>query len=454
MSAPNILLFLTDDHAQWALGCYGNSEIRTPALDYLAKSGVRFANAFTPTPVCSPARACLHTGRLASQHGVHDYLASADPDINARNWLAGHPTLAQILQSHGYQTGQIGKWHIGQDEFPQPGYDDWFTLGRGYPIIHQGPHEYGFEGEHTEIPGRITHTVEQRAVQFLEKQSQDKPFFMSVGFYATHSPWKGQAEWLAESYRACSFKDVPYQESYPFGVQNLESTDTTRNDPTEALAQYYAAVSEIDTAVGRLIDTLEASGQLENTIIIYTSDHGLNCGQHGIWGKGNGTLPLNMVEESVRIPLIVSHPAQFSAGAEGEAFVDHLDTFQTILACAGVDLAEFDEGYPGRSYVPMLSDQQPADWRQHQICEYGPVRMISDGRFKLIQRGPGEQNQFFDLQTDPREMTDLFNDPTHQSKMGELTQHLEQYFETYASAEYDGRLGAALPQTNFTEAWR
>ncbi|MFK7802558.1 MAG: sulfatase-like hydrolase/transferase, partial [Anaerolineae bacterium] len=170
MSTPNILLFLTDDHAQWALGCYRNSEIRTPALDYLAKSGVRFVNAFTPTPVCSPARACLHTGRLASQHGVHDYLASGDPSINARDWLAGQKTLAQILHDHGYETGQIGKWHIGQDEFPPSGYDEWFTLGRGYPILHQGPLEYGFEGKHEEITGRITHVIKHRAQQFLENR--------------------------------------------------------------------------------------------------------------------------------------------------------------------------------------------------------------------------------------------------------------------------------------------
>ncbi|MFK7803269.1 MAG: sulfatase, partial [Anaerolineae bacterium] len=330
----------------------------------------------------------------------------------------------------------------------------WFTLGRGYPILHQGPLEYGFEGKHEEITGRITHVIKHRAQQFLENRIQEKPFFLSVGFYATHSPWKGQADWLAESYRTCDFKDVPYQENYPFGVQNLESTDTTRNNPEEALAQYYAAVTEIDTAVGQLIDTLEASGQLENTVIIYTSDHGLNCGHHGIWGKGNGTLPLNMVEESIRIPLIVSHPAKFTAGTEVEEFVDHLDTFQTILACAGVDLANNDNDYPGQSYRPMLIGEQPIDWRKYQCCEYGPVRMISDGRFKLIQRGPGESDQFFDLENDPREMTDAINESAYQDQILELNNLLDRYFETYASAEYNGRLGAALPQTNFTEAWR
>jgi choline-sulfatase len=305
MTRPNILLFVTDDHAQWALGAYGNREIHAPTLDYLAKTGVRMANAFTPTPVCSPARACLLTGRLASQHGLHDYLASTDPEVDGVDWLGDEIMLGQLLQEAGYQTGYSGKWHLGRDEHPQPGYDSWFTLGRGYPILHQGPHAYGENGEHVTIAGRPTQVITDRAVDFLRGVGEERPFFLTVGYYATHSPWRDHPPRLVSQYADCTFDDIPADEMHPFGRQNLESTDPTRDDPRAALAQYYAAVSEIDEGVGRIVDELAGSGLLDNTLIIYTADHGLNCGHHGIWGKGNGTLPLNMVEESIRVPLIL-----------------------------------------------------------------------------------------------------------------------------------------------------
>ncbi len=447
---PNILLFLTDDHAQWALPAYGNAEIHAPALTYLAKNGMVLENAFTPTPVCSPARACLHTGRLASQHGIHDYLAAGDAGINSRLWLDDEITLAQLLHGSGYYTGQVGKWHMGQDEQPHPGYDEWFTMGRGYPIYHQGAHEYGLNGKHQRMEGRITHRLTERAVAFLRDAPADQPFFLTVGFYATHSPWEGQSEWLAAQYRGGDFAGIPQDESYPFGVQNLEST--TPGEPHESLAQYFAAVSEIDNAIGRLLDELKSTGRAEETIIIYTSDHGLNCGHHGIWGKGNGTLPLNMVEESIRIPLIWHHPSTISAGRRQE-FVDHLDTFQTILEIAGIHPPP-DRNYPGRSYLPQLQRQTPPDWRTIQFGEYGALRTARTERFKLLLRNGFGDDELFDLAADPRETLNLCRHPDYKQIVEELTAQISAYFERYEEPQARGTLAADLPQTNFTEAWR
>ena len=450
---PNILLFLTDDHAQWALGCYGNREIRTPTLDYLAARGVRLANAFTPTPVCSPARACLLTGRYASQHGIHDYLSSGHPDINRIEWLSEEVTLAQLLQAAGYQTALSGKWHLGQDEHPQPGYDHWFTLGRKYPMPHAGPVEYGVAGEHRLMTGRISDLITEQALGFLRQMDSERPFFLQVGYYATHSPWEGQAERLVDSYRQATFTDIPADEQYPFGRQNLESRNETRFDRREALAQYYAAVTEVDSGVGRLLDYLETAGALDNTIIIYTSDHGLNCGQHGIWGKGNGTLPLNMVEESIRVPLIFYGQNHLFGGQTRGELVDHLDTFQTILAAA--EIAPPARNYAGRSLWPLLQEvgERPP-WRQQQFGEYGNVRMIRTNRYKLVRREPEGPHELFDLTNDPRERQNLFAEPAWQPIVAELSQALRAHFAQYEDPQKSGLNVRERPRHNFTEAWR
>jgi choline-sulfatase len=449
---PNILLFLTDDHAQWSMHCAGNSELRTPTFDYLAQNGVQFSNAFTPTPVCSPARACLLTGRLASQHGIHDYLTSDDPAVNNIPWLAQEITLAQLFQAAGYQTGQVGKWHLGQDEHPAAGYDEWFSLGRDYPIPHEGPFRYGVNGRFQTLPGRLSHNITDRAVDFLRERNEERPFFMTVGYYATHSPWEGQSERLVASYRSATFADVPLDETYPFGQQALESTNPTRNNPREALAHYYAAVTEIDTAVGRLIDELEGLGQLANTIIIYTSDHGLNCGHHGIWGKGNGTLPLNMVEESIRVPLLWFDGRSPQAHKPRPEFVDHLDTFQTILDVAGI--APPNKNYVGHSYQPLLNHLPMPDWRAVQFGEYGSVRMIRTSRHKLVYRHPDGPHELFDLAADPREMNNLFDRADMQPMVQALTGRLEAFFARYEDPAKSGLRVLDLPRHNTSEAWR
>lgn len=170
----------------------------------------------------------------------------------------------------------------------------------------------------------------------------------------------------------------------------------------EALAQYYASVTRLDEATGRLLDELEALGLRENTLVVYTSDHGLCCGHHGIWGKGNGTLPLNMVEESIRVPMIINHPGRVSAGQRLNEFVDHLDLFQTLVAYAGAELPEGRKGsYPGRNMWPLLDEQEGgADWRTVQYGEYGNVRMIRTHTHKLVRRYPDGPHELFDLDSD------------------------------------------------------
>jgi len=451
----NILVFLTDDHAQWAMGAYGNSELHTPNLDYLAQSGVQMMNAFTPTPVCSPARASFFTGRLASQHGIHDYLSSTDPTIHRRNWLADEVILPQLLVEAGYQTGLCGKWHIGSDDQPQAGFGEWFSPNGEYPKPI-GYTNFSVNGTIEKFSGPETPVITDGAVRYLQKLDKERPFFLFVGYGATHSPWSGQPERLVNGYRDCTFADIPLDEAYPFGRQNLESTSVKRIDEREAQAQYYAAVSLIDEGIGRLLDELDAQGLREDTLIVYTSDHGLNCGHHGIWGKGNGTLPLNMLEESIRIPLICNHPQAFFNGQRRREFVDHLDLFQTLIDYAGVDLPTKDANYyPGRSILPLLDNSAAiSDWRTIQFGEYGNLRMIRTETHKLVRRYPNGPCELFDLEADPREHINLFNEPAHQVLIQQLTEQIETYFNTYQDRNKSGLEVLGLPRHNFTEAWR
>jgi len=455
-SQKNILVIFNDDHAQWALTSYGNRDLRTPTLDYLAQTGVQMNNAFTPTPVCSPARACFLTGRLASQHGVHDYLETDNREVAAYPWLQDEVTLPQILSQAGYQTALSGKWHLGDDDHPQPGFDYWFCHSGSYPINHGGTHRYSIDGEVGEISGYKTQIITDHAIEFLRSRDKNRPFFLLVGYTATHSPWSDHPERLVEQYRQSALVDMPQDASYPFGRQALESTFATRFNPREALAQYYAGISQLDEATGRLLDELEALGLRESTLFVYTSDHGLCCGHHGIWGKGNGTIPLNMVEEVIRIPMIFNHPGRLFGHQRRLEFVDHLDLFQTLIDYAGVELPPNDnQNYPGRSFLPLLENTgYYSDWRTEQFGEYGNLRMIRTETHKLVRRYPDGPCELYDLKADPHETINLFDDPAYESLVQQLTTRIDAYFSAFEDPVKNGLRVRELPHHNKTEAWR
>jgi len=447
----NILVFLTDDHGQWALGSSSNDHIDTPNLDYLADTGTVMQNAFTPTPVCSPGRACFLTGRTASQHGIHDYL-DGQSDHFTRDWLEGQTTLSEQLQIAGYETGLVGKWHLGNDTTPARGFDSWGALAGDYPIDAAGPARYCVNGELQTIAGSKASVITDHAVNFLHNRSSDRPFFLFVGHVSTHSPWDGHAERLVSRYAKHDFAEVPQDEQYLFGVQNLESSELIdRSNTRTALAQYYASVTSIDEGVGRVMDTLDALGLRDDTLIIYTSDHGLNCGHHGIWGKGNGTLPLNMVEESIRVPLILNGPG-ISVGQKRIEFVDHLDLFSTILDLANIK-PPLDIDYAGQSIKAILAGADSANWRQQQFCEYGDVQMVRDDRYKLVHWHGTDDHRLFDLHEDPREEHDLAQMQEHESRCLEMLKQLRDYYSRYSLPEKSGIRPGGPEPTNDSSPW-
>ena len=408
-------------------------------------------NAFTPSPVCSPARASFLTGKLPSQHGIHDYIASG-PDFGERHWLSGQKILPEILKGAGYQTGLAGKWHLGRDMEPGPGFDQWFALSGDYPIPQHGRYRYSDNGRETFDERPLVDVVTDKGLEVLNRFDADSPFFLLVGYTATHSPWADHPSRFVDLYRTASFASVSDEEAPHLGMPNLESRDLRPRSRREGLMQYYAAISHIDEGVGRFLAALKTRGLLDDTLIVYTSDHGLNCGQHGIWGKGNGTLPLNMVEESIRVPLILRDG---NSARRLSAFVDHMDLFQT--------LAEYSEGnmksrskdeYPGRSFLSALqSGQFPNDWRSEQICEYGTLRMIRNKEYKLLDYSQEGLVALYNLLNDPQEMKNLAQDPAMAETIVDMKNHLDSYFASYGPTPSAASERFTLEPCNTTSPW-
>ena len=299
------------------------------------------------------------------------------------DWLAGMTTLAQRLQDAGYTTALAGKWHCGAGEVPKPGFEYWYSAWRKTPKYDSRINKYSDQGAVVERRGTDTQIITDAAVDFLRARDRDKPFFLFVGYATTHNPWSDRPERLVSKYRQAGFSDIPNEAAWPFG--GAGSHPLAPADPREARAQYYASVGMIDEGVGRLLDELDAQRARNATVIVYTSDHGLNLGQHGIWGKGNGSEPLNMLEESIRVPLILNQPGVVDSGQRRAEFVTHCDLHATLLDFAGAapDAETEQPKLPGRSFKPTLLGAPAADWQNIYIGEYGPVRAIRDRRYKL-----------------------------------------------------------------------
>jgi arylsulfatase A-like enzyme len=448
---PNIVVVLTDDHGQWATGCYGNREVQTPAMDWLAATGIRMANAMTVTPVCSPARATFWTGLYPSQHGIHDYIGGGE--FRDGPWIESQTQLGELLHHAGYRCGFFGKWHCGTPEETRPGFDEWFCIGRRTGP-HHGEQRYVHNGEPYTETGYQARITTDAALRFIRESPSERPFFAFLGMVATHSPYADHPPRLVERYRNATFADIPNEPVHPFGRITGEGRNAARQDWRERQAQYYAAVSELDEQLGRVIDLLDQLGELEDTIVVYTGDHGLNVGHHGLFGKGNATRPLNMLDESIRIPMIVGGwDALFGRQVRPE-FADHADLFQTLAEAAGAFLPA-DRHYPGRSFLPTLTRAQSiADWKQVQFGEYGDLRMARSATHKLIRRHGRGDDQLFDLVADPRETHNVIGDPAHAHVVQELDAQIERRFAPMADSPKSGLRVTELRAHNNVEAWR
>lgn len=488
---PNILFLLADDYGAWAMGCSGNREVKTPTLDRLAENGMRFENFFCASPVCSPARASIFTGKIPSQHGVHDWLDKGHLDAELlsdelkesfddpnRPWycdwikfslegdkavpyLAPHKTFTEVLSENGYECGLSGKWHMGDSVHPQAGFDYWKTTAIGaenylYPVVLENgkmtiKHNY-----------YVTDYIADKAIDFIDQHDEDKPFYLSVHFTAPHAPWDAKdhpAEYI-EMYRDCPFDSVPNlpphpwtkhdvtqslaqwrSKKNPYLVNRLESApilETWQGYRKEALRGYYAATTAMDTAIDRILKTLERRGELDNTIIIFTGDNGMSMGHHGIFGKGNGTIPLNMYDTAVKVPAIVCAAEGIQKGVVCKELLSHYDLYETVLDLAGVPFEKPDD-LPGVSFAPILRGEQERVRDSVVVYdEYGPCRMIRTKEWKLVRRYPEGPDELYDLVNDPDEATNLIDDPRYTALIDDLSSQLTGWFDRYVDPAHDG----------------
>ncbi|MFO7956298.1 MAG: sulfatase-like hydrolase/transferase [Candidatus Brocadiia bacterium] len=427
----NVVFILTDDQGPWAAGCYGNPEIRTPNLERLADSGVRFTNFFCTSPVCSPARASLLTGRIPSQHGVHDWIRERNMPPEPAQYIDGSTCYTDVLADAGWTCGLSGKWHLGDSMTPQHGFSHWFALPRGASRYNDA--EMIRDGEVVECPGYLTDVITDDALDFIE-QNRDRPFYLSVHYNAPHAPWSGHPEDVVASYDDCAFKSCPQEAAHPWIKPHMRQHLGNR----DSLKGYFAAVTAMDINVGRLLDRLEELDLREDTLVVFTSDNGFSCGHHGFWGKGNGTLPLNMYENSVKVPFIVSHPARLPQGKVADAMMSQYDFMPTLLDHLGLPPVE-EESLPGVSFAEVWSGERK-EARDEVVVydEYGPVRMIRTHEWKYVHRYPYGPHELYDLTNDPGERENLVREEARRPVIEELRGRLSRWFERYVTPALDG----------------
>lgn len=438
---PNILFILSDDQGPWAMGCAGNGEIRTPNLDRLAAQGIRFENFFCTSPVCSPSRASLLTGRIPSQHGVHDWIREGNMGGNAIEYLAGQPAYTEILAQNGYVCGLSGKWHLGDSMQPQKGFSHWYVHERGGGPYYNAPMIRN--GHPTTEPGYITDLITDDALTFIDRHAnQEEPFCLHVHYTAPHSPWiDNHPPEIVESYRDCDFKTCPHEESHPW----MSALREAQESPGDSLRGYFAAVTAMDFNIGRLLDKLEALQITQDTIVFFTSDNGFNCGHHGFWGKGNGTFPLNMYDTSVKVPAIISQPGAISQGQVCDALLSGYDWMPTILELADLGYTSLSP-LPGKSFAHLLkndadtgvaNDEGDAD---HVVVydEYGPTRMIRNRQWKYIHRYPHGPHELYDLVEDPGERINLVDDAGYGEVVSQMKGQMDAWFVRYVDPRSDG----------------
>jgi len=404
---------------------------------------------------------------MPSQHGIHDWI-DENPDSSAYKypWLKGQKLISELLKDAGYHTGLVGKWHCGNDRDPQPGFDEWFTFwATQWP--HAGELEFSDNGKRMPADGFQSDFFSERAISFLKSHYSDmsehhKPFFLFVGYTDTHRPHNQMPDNLVAEYKDATFRDISTD---PFAKVHGTPLAPFINDVKgqEARQQYYAAASLIDREVRKVLEELARHGELDNTLVIYTGDHGLNAGQHGIWEKGNGTSPQNFLEESIRVSCMLSWPeGGIAKGLECDIPVNHCDLFETLLDAAGVSLdakTAKEINSPGHSYLPHLRGKPAAPWQDRMICEYGNARMARQNGYKLVLRYPykGVQwpNEFYDLRTDPRETTNLYSNPTpeHARIIADLSKQIDEFFAVYTVPGHDGMQLEAQPTPTPAAIW-
>lgn len=470
----NVIFIMTDNQADWTLGCYGNDEIRTPHIDALAASGVRCAHAYAVNSVCSPSRATFFTGLIPSQHGVHCYLGGEKPDAqmgeDAYCTVQEFVTLPKLLHDAGYHCGLAGKWHLGDSLNPQQGFDYWFTKPKGHTSTFYNA-EAIWQGEVYEEPRYATEAITAHALSFLDEVAPGgtaegaaggkiaagvgsasgdgtsgggEPFFLFVGYngpyglgeHMTYTHENRHTKYYADKELTC----FPRESVHPWLRQNRDFI----GNPI-SMRGYASAVSGVDDGVGAILASLEEKGLTEDTLVIFTADQGLCGGHHGMWGMGDHSRPMHTFEETMRIPLIFKYPGHTAAGSVFEERTCNYDFLPTLLDLLQMEVerpADHPE-LPGHSYAAELQGDVASVWEggEEFFHEFESVRTVRTERWKYTWRHPEGPDELYDMVADPGERWNLVSDPACQDVVAEHRGRIERFFGRYADPRWDLWIG-------------
>jgi len=438
---PNIVFILIDD-LRWDEMDY--PFVRLPHLQRIAREGVRFSNAFVTTPLCSPSRASFLTGQYAHKHGITD-----NTDRSARSHQL--VTFPRLLRDAGYETAFLGKWHMGVDDSARPGFDHWISVpGQGQYLDPV----FNVNGERRTVPGYFTDLLSGFAVEFV-KRKRERPFVLYIAHKGVHPDVHQAADGTATNLRDNPFlpaerhknlyadAPIPRRPSHgkppeskpalrrqigdlpPLGPHTATDDETIRNR--------LRMLASVDDGVGELLKALEEQGQLDKTLIVFTSDEGYFYGEHGLSEERRLAY-----EESIRIPLYMRWPARIKPGSVVREEVLNIDLAPTLLELAEAPAAkEMD----GRSLVPLLTGRRVA-WRESFLVEYYTdtvfprvykmgYKALRTRRWTYIRYVDLQgMDELYDLQADPYQMKNLIADPAAQPALKKLRSELDRLLQS------------------------
>jgi arylsulfatase A-like enzyme len=443
-SSPNILMIVTDQQRRDSIGAYGSTGCRTPHLDRLAAEGARFDNAFTPTGLCSPVRCSLLSGVYPHAHGVltnvglHPVRAQLAPQQDR---------LGQALQSAGYRLGYVGKWHVSKQEPPAFGYQDYVSLGdymtwrkaQGLPMLD------AFNDYSTQTAVRDPAPVAMSRPAFLadnairlldDYASAGSPFMLRLDFHGPHFP-----NVVPDPY----FSMYPPEdiEPWPNAADDLrgkpavhrikrahwKTEDMTWEDWAPLVSAYLGEISLIDAQVGRVLERLDRLGLGDDTLVVFTTDHGDTIGAHGICNKD-----YTMYEEIYRVPLIARWPGVVPPGSVIDAFVHHfLDLFATFVEAASPASTTPAPGH-GRSLLPLLRGSTPPDWPDSAYCQFHgshmglySMRLLTTAEWAYVYH-PNDIDELYDRNADPWQLDNLATRPgEHEAVLSTLKRRMVEW---------------------------
>jgi len=444
LQRPNIVVVLVDDLRWDEIGCMGHPFVRTPHIDRIAREGARFRNAFCSTPLCSPVRACLLTGQYTHNHGIFD-------NINRSKHSHTLKTFPQSLQQAGYDTAYVGKWHMGNDDTARPGFNHWVSMkGQGTsfnPVLNEN-------GKRVKHSGHTTDVLNQKVNAFV-KQKREKPFCIYIAHKALHPELSQRDDGSITDPSAAKFMpaerhkrlyanaaiprrlnvldDLKGKRALQRSVSGLPPLSRETGTSDEVIRDRLRMLAGIDDGVGMLWKLLQDQGELDNTVFIFTSDHGYWYGEHGL--SVERRLPY---EEGIRVPLLVRYSPLVKAGTLIDQFAVSVDLAPTILDFAHV---KADQKYDGQSLVPLLKGESPPDWRKTFLIEYNSdtvfPRLVKMGykavrtpRWKYIQFNELEgMDELYDIQNDPYEMKNMIDLPQSETTILKLQNELKRLMQ-------------------------